>query len=126
MVPRRPPLGPPGRELWDELTAAYTFTPGEIAILRQLCQVADVIHVLHESWAAQDDVTVIGSRGQPRVSPILTQLTEQRRLFDQLVRSLGLPDPEEQTGPVLYPVEFEPQQKRLRRGGPLRGSSAGA
>ena len=85
--PKRPPLGPVGRELWDELIAAYVFSPGEVPILREVCRVADVIDVLHATWLDQDGVTVGGSRGQPKPSPILAMVTEQRRLFASLIDS---------------------------------------
>ena len=107
-------LGAAGRRLWRAVQADYDLTTPETELLRQACQVADLIARL-EAELAGDDLVVPGSRGQPAINPVVDRLTAQRRLLESLIRSLALPFPEEHQGAVRTPARVAAAQERWRR-----------
>jgi hypothetical protein len=119
--PRAPSgLAAAGRRLWREMVSTYEFSPGELETLRQACRTADVLARI-DVELGEADVTVIGSRGQPRSHPLLESSAEQRALLDQLLRSLALPMPDETEGTRRAPQQVAAAQARWRAQKARRG-----
>jgi hypothetical protein len=107
-----PELGPAGLRLWDEISAVYALSPGETAILRQACRVADYIRWL--DIELRDQPTTVATSTGPKANPLLGESANQRRVFDQLIRSLALPYPGESEGTRRSPEKVLAAQKRWR------------
>jgi hypothetical protein len=109
--------------LWAAVLADYELTTPETELLRQACQVADLIARL-EAQLAADDLVVPGSRGQPAVNPPVDRLTTQHRVLEPLIRSMQLPFPDEDVGKRRSPAAVAAAQDRRRRErgrGPVAG-----
>jgi len=89
-------LGDAGKKLWRSIDDVFDFTeePGKVHILTQACRVADIITELDEA-ADEAPLTVMGSMGQPVISPFIAEARLQRALLAQLLGRLGLPDNDE-------------------------------
>jgi hypothetical protein len=90
-------LGPRGRALWRKAVDEFTFNAVERELLRQLATTVDEIAAL-EKALTQQGPTVKGSRGQPVLNPIYSQLVSHRKLADQLSAALPLPVQDEVVG----------------------------
>lgn len=103
MAGRRPAsapsgLGNTGRALWRSIHGALPtdaedameFDERELAILRQACRQADDIASLEGALKAAG-VTVRGSKGQPRLNPIVTELRMARIALARLLGELDIP-----------------------------------
>lgn len=90
-------LGTAGNRLWDSITAEFDFTaePGKIAILERACRVADRIESLEEA-VQTEPMTAKGSMGQLVIHPFISEIRQQTTVFNSLVKSLGLPDSDEE------------------------------
>ncbi len=88
----RPPagLGPTGRTYWTKVVADYVLNVDELVLLRQTCAVLDEIAAFDRRIAA-DGLVVVGSQGQPRPNPLVSQRRASRSLLARLVSQLGLP-----------------------------------
>ena len=86
-------LGHAGAGLWDSITAEFDFTgePGKIAILERACRVADQIAKM-EAATAETPMTAKGSMGQTVIHPFIQEIRQQSTVFNALIKSLGLPD----------------------------------
>jgi len=89
-------LGDAGKKLWRSIDDVFDFTeePGKVHILTQACRVSDIIAELDEA-ADEAPLTVMGSMGQPVISPFIAEARLQRALLAQLLGRLGLPDNDE-------------------------------
>jgi hypothetical protein len=96
--------------------ADYELSVPETELLRQACQVSDLIGRLEAALAA-DDLIQPGSRGQPVANPLVDRLTAQRRLLESLIRSLALPMPGEHEGRRRSPQQVAAVTERWRRAG---------
>lgn len=86
-----PPLGEAGAALYGRLAGAYEFTATEEALLVAACRQADDITML-EATLAEEGPIVAGSKGQPRLSPVLAELRQGRLAFAKLLGALAVPD----------------------------------
>ncbi len=114
-VPRAPAhLRAAGRRLWREILAVYDLSPGELEMLRQAARVADLIARADAELAAEPDLMVTGSTGQPRAHPLLDASAAQRRVLAEMVRSMALPMPGEDEGRRRSPAARENALARWR------------
>ncbi len=110
-------LGTAGAALWKRLTAPVDgdeleFSVAELVTLELACRQADDIAHLEKVLAA-DGPTVVGSRGQVRLSPIPAELRLQRAALARLVAQLAIPDPDEEVG-------LAPSARRAQRAAEAR------
>ncbi len=97
-------LGPRGRALWRSIAAAVAqagdeehvaeLDERERELLRLACAQADDIAAL-EREIRRAGVVVEGSKGQPRLSPLLAEARQARLALARLLGDLSLPDLEE-------------------------------
>ena len=90
-------LGSAGAELWCAMTEEFDFTgePGKIAILERACRVSDQIARLEEATATEP-MTAKGSMGQLVIHPFIQEIRQQTSTLNALIKSLGLPETEEE------------------------------
>jgi hypothetical protein len=97
-IPKAPKgLGPAGRALWASVLADY-WMDGEshkLAILEQACKVTDRVTEL-ESAMEGEPLTVLGSARQLTIHPLIAEVRAQRGLLASLLKSLQLPDGDEE------------------------------
>src|SRR4051794_5396169 len=97
MASPKPPTGlqPPGRSLWRAMHAALPqdveYDERELAILAQACRQADAVASL-DAVLKRDGLTVVGSQGQPRLHPAVTELRQGRIALARLLGDVELPD----------------------------------
>jgi hypothetical protein len=91
--PKRAPagLGQRGRQLWKHVTAAYELSAPETELLVEACRSADLCEQLQE-LVDQGGLTSIGSKGEARANPLLTELRAARLVLLRVLASLDLPD----------------------------------
>ena len=96
-APDPPPasLGDAGRALWRGIRAKWALRPDENRLLLEACRCADEIERLTVALADSDPV-VVGSRGQPRPSPLLGELRQHRIVLGRLLAQLGLKEADAQ------------------------------
>ena len=85
-----PGLGPAGRSLWRSIARKWRLDEREHAVLSQACRTADLITQL-EDLLAREGLTVAGSNGQPRLSPIPAEIRAQRLALEKMLAALSLP-----------------------------------
>lgn len=90
-------LGDDGLKLWQEMHATFDFTeePHKLKTLERACRTADTIAVL-EAEAANSPLIVHGSMKQPVISPLISEARSQTTVLNTLLKSLGLPDSDEE------------------------------
>jgi hypothetical protein len=89
-------LGAAGRKLWRAMTSEFEIAEGEvrvIALLEAAVRQADDVALLEEALA-RDGVTVVGSRGQARMNPVVAELRQSRLALARLLGELPVPEPE--------------------------------
>ncbi len=93
-IPKAPKgLGQAGRELWTSVLRDY-WMDGEshkLAILEQAAKVCDRI-AEQEAAMQGEPLTVKGSKFQPVIHPLVAEARSQRGLLASLLKSLQLPD----------------------------------
>ena len=96
----RPPSGlrAPGRRLWVAVVGPYVLTPAELEMLGQACRPSDELDRLERAVRALSDLTTIGSTGQIRPHPLLSEVRAHRQLLERLCGSLNLPDDDQAVG----------------------------
>jgi hypothetical protein len=95
----------------------YDLHPGELEMLRQAARLTDVIARADAELAAEVELTVVGSTGQPRSHPLLDSAATQRRVLAEMVRSMALPFPGEEQGRRRSPVAAEAARERWHQQG---------
>jgi P27 family predicted phage terminase small subunit len=95
LVEKRLPPAPSGLKgrghgLWRRIVADYDLSPADLEVLGEACKVANVCDDL-DQVLARDGLTVLGSKGQPRTHPALTELRGQRGQLSMLLAQLRLP-----------------------------------
>lgn len=85
-------LKPGGRSLWNAVCKTYTLRPDELRVLKDACFEVDLIDDL-QRCLAKDGVISIGSMGQERAHPAVSELRQHRSVLSALLRALKLPDP---------------------------------
>lgn len=91
-------LGAKGLELWNSIHEVFCFSeePAKLAVLEEACRVRDLIHRLETEHRERSmSTTSTGSARQLTIHPIIAEVRAQRGTMNQLLRSLGLPEPEE-------------------------------
>jgi hypothetical protein len=91
--PRKPApsdLKARGRALWRSVVGRYALDPAEAALLHELCRTADELDALTVAMADQSPV-VVGSQGQPKAHPLLSEIRQHRKLAETLALALALP-----------------------------------
>jgi hypothetical protein len=78
--------------LWRQVQRDFRLDAVEVELLHELCRVLDRCDVIAAELKGQP-LTVVGSTGQPRVTPLLTALENQEKLADRLASSLGVSMP---------------------------------
>lgn len=109
-------FGPAGARLVESITATFDFQgePGKLAILARCARTADTIAAL-EAEAATQSLTAKGSMGQAVINPLVAEARAQTSLLDKLLKSLGLPDTDEDTA-----AKAEQRQRRARKAAQTR------
>ena len=108
-----------GRKLWRDVVAEFEPNAAELALLYQLCLTVDELAEM-KAEMAEMGVVVAGSRGQPRVNPVLSAIAAHRRLVDQLVVALGVPLEGEVVGRRRSAAAKQSADAKWRRSGPRR------
>lgn len=98
-LPPEPPteLEAAGLELWERVNTTFDFTdePGKLAVLEQACRTVDQIEQLEKARRGAE-LTTRGSMGQQVIHPFIMELRQQRGTLNTLMKSLGLPDSDEE------------------------------
>lgn len=91
-------LGEAGTELWTRINTTFDFTdePGKLAVLEQASRTVDQIEQLEDA-RAEAPLTAKGSAGQLVIHPLIQELRQQRGALNTLLKSLGLPESDEET-----------------------------
>lgn len=91
-------FGPAGTRLVETITNTFCFDeePGKLAILERAARTADTIAAL-EAEASTQSLTAKGSMGQAVINPLVAEARAQTSLLDKLLKSLGLPESDEET-----------------------------
>lgn len=91
-------LGPAGLDLWTSITTTFDFTdePGKLAVLERAARTTDQIHRL-EAAAATEPMTAKGSMGQLVIHPFIAEIRSQTTVLNTLLKSLGLPESDEES-----------------------------
>lgn len=109
-------FGPAGTRLVETITTTFDFSeePGKLAILERAARTADTIAAL-EAEAATQSLTAKGSMGQAVINPLVAEARAQTSLLDKLLKSLGLPDSDEDTA-----AKAEQRQRQARKAAQTR------
>jgi hypothetical protein len=95
VTPRKPRapsgLGEAGRALWRRLTSDYEFDARELLVVEQAARQVDALALLERLLEDQGPV-VVGSTGQPRLSPVLAEARQGRLAVGRLLDLLALPE----------------------------------
>lgn len=90
-------LADAGLELWERVNTTFDFSdePGKLAVLEQACRTVDQIEELEEARKSAS-LTTKGSMGQQVIHPFIQELRQQRGSLNSLMKSLGLPESDEE------------------------------
>ena len=105
-----PGLGSAGRSLWRSIARKWRLDEREHAVLSQACRTADLITQLEE-LLAREGLTVIGSNGQPRLSPVPTEIRQQRATLERLLAALSLPVADDEAPRVSRSQQLRSQRR---------------
>jgi len=97
---RRAPEGldKAGRRVWSAILAEFELDERELLVLEQAARQADSVAAL-EAEIADSGLLSLGSRGQTRLSPTITELRQSRLALTKLLGDLALPAPDEEMLP---------------------------
>jgi hypothetical protein len=88
--PKMPPgLHAAGRALWRSFIPEYAPRPDELAVLREACRTADYIAALDKELKGKP-LTALGSQGQVREHPLLSERRMQSAHLARLLNQLRL------------------------------------
>lgn len=109
-------FGKAGTRLVETISNTFDFTeePGKQAILERAGRTADTIEAL-EAEAATQSLISKGSMGQAVINPLVAEARAQTSLLDKLLKSLGLPDSDEDTA-----AKAEQRQRQARKAAQTR------
>ena len=79
-----------GEALWRSYTSVLTLDPGETANLRMACHAFDELAKI-EFLLSRTNPLVKGSRGQPRINPLLAEARDHRRVVYKLLGAIRIP-----------------------------------
>ncbi len=105
-------LGPRGRKLWRAIVAQYELRLDELVVLEEACRTLDDVERLRSALVGAD-LLVLGSAGQQRAHPLLTELRQSRSLLAAHFRQLGLPDMDT-AGTAMVRPKSTPHQRAAR------------
>ncbi|AOX04780.1 hypothetical protein BJP05_00210 [Corynebacterium sp. NML98-0116] len=90
-------LNTAGKHLWDSMHNEFDFAgePGKLVILERACRTADQIAKLEEA-TSNAPMTATGSMGQLVIHPFIQEIRQQTSTLNTLIKSLGLPDSDEE------------------------------
>jgi len=77
--------------LWADVTGTFALRVDELAVLKQAARVVDTLERLDVALAGVD-LVVVGSAGQQREHPLLSEARQQRAALARLLSQLKLPD----------------------------------
>lgn len=92
-------LGARGRRLWKEVTKGYRLRPDELILLETAARTLDRVTALDDAMVGQP-LTTVGSMGQQREHPLLSEARQQRALLNRTLAQLDLPDVDDATGAI--------------------------
>lgn len=116
-VPEPPStLADSGAALWRSLLSRYIFAQHELHTLEWACRQVDDLALLEQAIEEQG-ATVVGSAGQPRLNPAITEARQARLALAKLLGSLALPAEDVADAPVLTE-----RQKRAKHAADVRWS----
>ncbi len=100
MPDQRPPSGlrASGKRLWLSVVDKYVLTAAEVEMLGQAARTADELDRLERAVRALPELTTVGSTGQIRPHPLLSEVRAHRLLLERLTTALNLPDDTEEVG----------------------------
>ncbi len=86
---QKPPghLQAPGKALWRAVLTDFDLSAGEFRLLTEACRTTDELERLAQAMAGAE-LTVTGSRGQPRPSPLLDEARKHRDVLSRLLSAL--------------------------------------
>lgn len=92
-APPAPPVGlrESGSALWASIVAPFELDPREQKVLEVACRQADLVADL-EALLEEQGLTVVGSQGQPRLSPVPSELRQARLCLGKLLDQISLPN----------------------------------
>lgn len=111
-----------GEALWIDVNTTFNFhdEPGKLAILEQACRTVDTIAQLEEAQRGAP-LTTKGSMGQSVISPFIQEARQQRNALNSLMKSLGLPESDEEAV-----SKAERRSKQARKAANARHNPGGA
>jgi hypothetical protein len=77
-----------GRRFWSTVVGSYSLRADEVELLAELCRALDELEAMRVA-VAEAGVTVVGSRGQVRPNPLLSELRGTRAYASW--REIGVP-----------------------------------
>jgi hypothetical protein len=77
--------------LWRGLVGPYEFRPDELPLVVEACRLVDDIEKIR-SALVDEPLLVAGSKGQPTVNPLRTELHRTSARLESICRTLGVPD----------------------------------
>ena len=85
----KPPgdLQAPGKALYRAVLAEFDLSAAEFRLLTEACRTTDELERLAQAMAGAE-LTVAGSRGQPRPSPLLDEVHKHRDTLARLLAAL--------------------------------------
>ncbi|TMC35552.1 MAG: hypothetical protein E6J28_11730 [Chloroflexi bacterium] len=109
-------FGPSGALLWHGYVDQFEMDPGELAALRQACQVVDELDRV-QSLIRKSAPLVTGSVGQLRENPLYAQAREHRKVLIKLLATIKVPSaaPGALTGNVISLAAREAARARWRK-----------
>jgi P27 family predicted phage terminase small subunit len=78
-----------GRRFWQRVVGEWECSPAELELLAEACRTLDELQALRRA-VAREGATVLGSQGQRRAHPALTELRLGRGELRRLLDALGL------------------------------------
>lgn len=102
-----------GKVLWDGVVRLYDLRPDELRILEDACREAVLIDKLDRTLGA-GSVLVEGSRGQPRISPIVAEIRQHRATLTRMLATLHLPNDPAEELPGRAPALTEEEKASAR------------
>jgi hypothetical protein len=105
-------LGPRGLDFWRSTVDEFDLSATEAELLTEVCRLLDECEELRQA-IGRDGVTVLGSTGQVRANPCLTELRQHRLAVGRLIAQLAIPDASDK-------VLRTPRQARAHQGAQAR------
>jgi hypothetical protein len=118
-------LGERGAAFWRATVEGFELRADELQLLLEVCRSLDLADALQAEIPAGRGFVVGGSRGQPVISPVVSELRSVRLAIGAMLKQLRLPDDETDGRPTLSQMRSAAGQKGAQsrwQGGRRHGS----